>query len=53
MREYGYASTELLRKACKYPLEVAQACIDEMTKRGIIAEGEPLAARAVLLNLNF
>jgi S-DNA-T family DNA segregation ATPase FtsK/SpoIIIE len=53
MREYGYASTELLRKACKYPLEVAQACIDEMTKRGIIAEGAPLESRAVLLNLNF
>ena len=53
LQHYGYASTELLRNACKYPIEVSQACIDEMAKRGIISDGEPLASRKILLNLNF
>ena len=53
LQHYGYASTELLRKSCKYSVDVAQACIDEMAKRGIIESGEPAALRKVLLNLKF
>jgi len=53
LQHYGYASTDLLRKSCKYSVDVAQACIDEMAKRGIIEFGEPAALRKVLLNLKF
>lgn len=54
MQAYGFASTGLFSDVCRWPTDVAQACINECERRGIIAHSaNPEEHRAILVNLNF
>ena len=53
LRKDGYAQTAQLQKALRWPKDVAQGCIDEMERRGIVGKGSPEAPRELLVSMSY